>query len=334
MTQYSHRYCVADQSEAQVKGLSRSVKIYFMINFERLRVLRSVAEQGSVQAAASALHVSASAVSQQIAKLEREVRYPLLEPNGRGVRLTDAAMYLSERTAHLLASMEELEAELDGFRNQVAGAVRISAFATAARGIAPALLAALRTKYPALRPSLVEQEPTEALPLLARGEIDIVITQDWFNAPLVLPPGLDRVDLFDDVADVALPSNHRLAHRRSVRLENLFDEEWITWPPGTICHDWLLHTYRTMGHEPEVAHTASEHATQLALVAAGLGPAVMPRLGRGAVPAGVSIVTVTPALHRRVFAAWRSSTPHRMNTFAVRDTLIDLSERSHPNSSR
>jgi DNA-binding transcriptional LysR family regulator len=301
-----------------------------MINLERLRVLRSVAEHGSVQAAAVALHISASAVSQQIAKLEREVRHPLLEPNGRGIRLTDAALHLSERTAGVLASMEELEAGLDGFRNEVAGPVRISAFATAARGIVPELLVHLKARHPALEPSLVEQEPTEALPMLGRGDVDIVVAQDWFNAPLVLPAGLDRVELFDDVADVALPLAHRLARRRRLRLEDLVNENWITWPPGSICHDWLLHTYRTMGHEPRIVHTAAEHATQLALVAAGFGPAVMPRLGRGEVPSGITIVPVTPTLRRHVFAAWRSTTARRTNTFAVRDALVLRSKSRQP----
>jgi DNA-binding transcriptional LysR family regulator len=305
-----------------------------MLNLERLRVLRSVAEYGSVQAAATALHVSASAVSQQIAKLEREIRHPLLEPNGRGVRLTDIALHLSTRTADVMASMEKLEAELDGFRNEVAGPVRLSAFPTAARGVLPALLALLRSQHPALQPTLVEQEPTESLPLLMRGDVDMVIAQDWFNAPLVLPEGLERVDLFDDVADIALPADHRLARKRSVGLKDLVHESWITWQPGSICHEWLLHTFRTMGHEPLIAHTAAEQATQLALVAAGLGPAVMPRLGRGEVPTGVAIVSVTPTLHRHVFAAWRSNTPRSTNVVAVRNALVGLTKQPQRSESR
>ncbi len=306
-----------------------------MINLERIRVLRSIGEYGSVQAAASALHISASAVSQQIAKLEREVGHRLLEPNGRGVRLTDAAWFISQRTEIIFTSIEEMEAELDGYRNEVAGPVRLLAFPTAARGVAPELLTRLRMHYPALEASLAEQEPTDSLPSLARGDVDLVIAQDWSNAPLVLPPGLDRVDLFDDVADTALPSDHRFARRRSIRLEELVDDRWITWPPGSICHDWLMFTFRSMGHEPRIAHTAGEHATQLALVAAGLGTAVMPRLGRGDIPDGVSIVSVTPSLHRRVFATWRANTPRRTNTFAVRDTLIEMSKkRASPRRSR
>jgi DNA-binding transcriptional LysR family regulator len=96
-----------------------------------------------------------------------------------------------------------------------------------------------------------------------------------------------------------------------VKLDDLVDEPWITWLEGSICHDWLLLTLRRRGHEPRVAHTASEYATQLALVGAGLGAAVIPRLGRGAVPDGVAIVRSEPTLRRHVYAVWRSDATRR-----------------------
>ncbi len=88
-------------------------------------------------------------------------------------------------------------------------------------------------------------------------------------------------------------------------------EEWIAWPSGSICHDFLMHTLRRQGHEPKIAHTAGEYETQLALVAAGLGCCVLPRLGRGAVPRGVTIVQSEPALRRHVYAAWRTHATRR-----------------------
>ena len=115
----------------------------------------------------------------------------------------------------------------------------------------------------------------------------------------------------DDVADIALPAGHRLAKARTVKLDDLAGEPWITWLEGSICHDWLLHTLRRRGHEPRVAHTASEYATQLALVGAGLGAAVIPRLGRGAVPPGVAIVKSEPTLRRQVYAVWRGDATRR-----------------------
>ena len=295
-----------------------------MLSLDRLRVLRAVGTHGSVQAAADALYVSPSAVSQQIAKLEREVGQHLLERNGRGVRLTPAAELLTARTTEVLTLLEAIEGDLDDLRDVVAGPVRISAFPTAARGIGPLLLRDLIDRHPGLEPSLSEHEPTESLPLLARGDIDVVIAQDWFNAPLALPTGLHRVALFDDVVDIALPCSHRLAKRRTVRLEELANDGWITWPAQSICHDWLVHTLRSKGHEPQIRHTAGEHATQLALVSAGLGFAVMPRLGRDHIPDGVAIVAVEPTLHRHLFAAWRANAAHRSNIEAVRVSLLHV----------
>lgn len=288
-------------------------------------MLHGIAVYGSVQRAADALHVSSSAISQQVAKLEREVGQPLLVRSGRGVRLTDAAVLLASRASSLLEAIEELEGDLDSMRASVGGNLNVSAFPTAARGLGPNLIKQLGKKHPDLSVSLREQEPTESIPALLRGEVDMVIAQDWLNSPIALPSELSKEELFDDVVDVALPHDHCLAKRREVTLEQLAEQKWVTWPAGTICGDWLVHTYRLAGLEPVVAHTALEHATQLAFVEAGLGAAVIPRLGRGLVPEGVRMVKSSPALRRRVFAAWRTTNARRVSIAAVRDALVVLS---------
>lgn len=282
-----------------------------MLNLERLRALHALATRGSVNAAAESLHVTTSAVSQQLAKLEREVGQPLLERNGRGVRLTDAARLLVDHAQRALSALEQAEAELDERRDIVTGRIKVAVFATAARGLAPQALRHLANWHPQLGVTLSELEPDVSLARLARGDLDLVIAVDWFNAPLTLPPGLAKAPLFDDVADVALPEAHRLAGRRKVALDDLAGERWITWQCGSICHDWLLHTLRSRGIEPIVAHTAAEHATQLALVAAGLGAAVIPRLGREPLTAGVRMVPVEPTLQRHIYAVWRADASRR-----------------------
>jgi DNA-binding transcriptional LysR family regulator len=292
-----------------------------MLNLERLRALHVLASHGSVRSAAEVLHVTTSAVSQQLAKLEEEVGQRLLERNGRGVKLTDAAAVLVAHTRRALSVLEEAEAELDARRNAVAGPLGLAAFPTAARGLLPAALGALARRYPQLRVTLNEEEPGPALPRLARGDLDLVVVQDWFNSPLALPEGLAKASLFDDVADVALPRRHRLAGRSELTLDELLGERWITWPWGSICHDWLLHTLRSKGVEPAIVHTAAEHATQLALVAAGLGAAVIPRLGRGPVPGGVRMVPVRPALTRHVYSVWRADASRRT---AIRAAVLAL----------
>lgn len=304
-----------------------------MLNLERLRVLHAVATHGSLNAAANVLNVTSSAVSQQIAKLESEVGEPLLERRGRGIALTDAATLLAGHAGRALSVLTEAEGALDARRAGVAGPLTLAAFATAARGLAPEVLRRLAAAHPALRVALHEMEPREGLSLLLRGGVDLVVAQDWANAPLALPGGLQRAPLLDDIADIALPRRHRLAKRAQVALADLAGEPWIAWPSGSNCHDWLVHTLRTRGRDPYVQHTAAEYATQLALVAAGLGAAVLPRLGRGPVPAGVRVVAVTPALHRHVYAIWRKDATRRTAIAAAVETLSAVAQewqREHP----
>jgi DNA-binding transcriptional LysR family regulator len=169
---------------------------------------------------------------------------------------------------------------------------------------------------------LTEEDPPESIPLLARGDIDLVIAQDWENAPLPQLEGLSKAPLLDDVADIALPPRHPLAKRGMIDLDDLRSDPWITWGqtgsvlsdmhlPARWCDQWLVHTLRSRGHEPVIAHTACEHATQLALVAAGLGVCVIPRLGRDPLPRGVRIVAVRPTLRRHVYALWRATNTRR-----------------------
>src|SRR5688500_10448522 len=292
-----------------------------MLNLDRLRALHAVSAHGSIIAAAETLNVTTSAVSQQLAKLEAETGQTLLERPGRGVRLTDAATALVSRTLRMLSLLEEAEAELDANDAGVAGRVTLAAFAPAARGRAPQAIAALRKKYPQLALTFHEQEPHESIPKLVRRDVDLIVINDWENAPLALPEGLTKAPLFDDIADIALPPGHRFATATHVKLSQVSGEEWIAWPGGSICHDFLLHTLRKSGHEPRITHTAGEYATQLALVAAGLGACILPRLGRGPIPPGVSVVPTDPALRRHVYAAWRTQTTRKS---AIRVAVEEL----------
>lgn len=304
-----------------------------MLNLDRLRALHAVSAHGSIIAAAETLNVTTSAVSQQLAKLELETGQQLLERHGRGVRLTDAAAALVQRTHRVLSLLEEAEAELESADTTVGGQIVIAAFATAARGLAPQAIRGLRKNYPHLAITFHEQEPHESIARLVRRDVDLIIINDWQNAPIALPEGLTKAPLFDDVADIALPRGHRLSKATTIRLSDLAGEEWIAWPSGSICHDFLMHTLRSQGSEPKVAHTAAEYETQLALVAAGLGCCVLPRLGRGAVPKGVTVVPSEPALRRHVYAAWRT---HATRRTAIQATVeqFQIAGRELATSSR
>jgi DNA-binding transcriptional LysR family regulator len=288
-----------------------------MFDLSRLRVLHAVAGHGSLAAAAQALHLTPSAVSQQMAKLEREAGCVLAERQGRRLRLTDEGRVLAAHADRILAAVAEASADLDERRGRVLGEVTVGAFPTAARGLVPAVLRSCAEQYPDLRIRLREVEPYQSLGLVAGGDLDVAVAQDWLNLPVAIPERLVSTDIGLDHADIALPPGHPLGDRGSVALLDLADEPWIASTVGTICYDWLTTTFRRAGHEPRVAHQAAEFPTQLALVAAGLGVAVVPRLAADSVPPGVSLVPVEPALHRRVFAVWREEAARRPAIRAV-----------------
>lgn len=298
-----------------------------MLDLHRLKALHAVHVYGSVGAAADALMVTPSAVSQQIAKLERETGARLMERNGRGVRLTDAAGLLADHAERILALVETAEADFEALRGEVVGRLNIAAFPTAVRGLMPGALMELQQRHPGLHVQLNEREPERVVREVSRGELDLGIIQDWLNRPMPVPEGLSKAALLDDVADVAVPAGHPLAGEREVELAALHGAQWISSTPGTICHDWLVFTLRSASLEPEIRCMADEYPTQLALVAAGLGCAIVPRLGRDCVPDGVRLVPIRPRQTRRIYAVWRTDAARRPAIRAMVEALAEASRK-------
>jgi DNA-binding transcriptional LysR family regulator len=292
-----------------------------MLDLERLRALNAVATYGTVSGAADALHVTTSAVSQQVAKLERETGQKLLERNGRGVRLTDAAELLVRHAERILALVVVAQSDLEAHRGAAVGELAVGAFPTAIRGLAAAALMRLRHEHPQLRVRVQEADPGDSLPQAARGELDMAIVQDWNNEPLALPEGLAKGLLCEDVADVALPADHPLAGGDGIELKELAGDSWISSTVDSVCYDWLTHTLRSVDSEPRINHMAYEYESQLALVGAGCGAAILPRLGRCVVPGNVRVLPLRPLLVRRVYAVWRTEAARRP---AIRATVEAL----------
>ncbi|MBZ5734222.1 LysR family transcriptional regulator [Nocardioides sp. TRM66260-LWL] len=278
-----------------------------MIDVIALASLRAVAEHGSVVAAADALALTPSAVSQQIKRLERQAGTPLLERAGRGVVLTGPGRHLAEEGGRVLADLEALEASVRRGTGRVAGTVRLVAFSTAVRGIVAPVVRSLLDRHPELRIRISEREPWDAVDDLAGGRADLGLVHRWGEVPLAVPDHLAVTPVAADVADVVLRRDHRLAGRASVSPHDLVDEWWISTPPGTICRQWLGRMHDGTGRPPRVAHESWEFASHLALAAAGLGIALVPRLGRGPLDPDLRAVPVTDpvptrtidALHRR-----------------------------------
>ncbi|CAM5299941.1 MULTISPECIES: LysR family transcriptional regulator [Streptomyces] len=297
-----------------------------MLNLERLRTLDALARHGSVSGAAEGLHITTSAVSQQMSKLEREVGQRLLAKNGRGVRLTDAGRLLAEHAARILSQVQLAQSDLEAQRGQVVGELRLVAFPTGLRGLFPAALTALRAEHPALRVRSRELEPEGGVAAVVRGDADLAVVLDWYNKPLPMPEGLAKASILKDRVEIAMPEGHPLAERAEVTMEDFADDEWVAWPEGEFCHEWLLYTLRTEGIEPRIAHRAEEHHTQLALVAAGLGVCVAPRLGRDPMPPGVRAVPVRESVHRHIYAVWRADADRRPSIRAAVRALRSAAE--------
>lgn len=278
-----------------------------MIDLSALISLQAVARHGSVVCAAEALGFTPSAVSQQVKRLEKQTGVPLLERVGRGVLLTRHGRHLVDCGARLLSDLEEIESGLHRQAGAVAGHLRVTAFSTAMRGLIAPVVRDLRAAHPELTLTLAEREPWDTIDLVATGQSDLGIVHRWGDIPLTIPDHLASTPVARDVADVIVRHDHALAGRQRVRPNDLIGEDWVATPDGTICRQWLTRMYAGTGRLPRIAHESMEFDSHLALVRAGLGIALIPRLGRQPIGAElVALVLHDPlptrdivALHRR-----------------------------------
>lgn len=205
-----------------------------MLELRRLRLLRELHQRGTIAAVADALRFTPSAVSQQLAMLEREAGVPLLERAGRGVRLTDPALVLVEHAEALLKRAALAEADLAASAGTVAGRARIAGFRSVAERLALPAIKALARDAPRLRCELVEAEPEHALPALARGDVDLVLGDEWHHQPWRPPPDVQRENLLTDPVHIVMPAGHPAArgHPHTVPLTELADDTWTTGHAG------------------------------------------------------------------------------------------------------
>jgi molybdate transport repressor ModE-like protein len=276
--------------------------MYLMLNVNRMRVLREIADRGSIAAAAAALYMSPSAVSQQMSTLERETGAELLEPAGRGVRLTPIGERLVKHTERVLAVLEEAQAEVDAVSRGVAGRLHTCAFPTAARALLVPALARVRRDYPRLDLAMTDLEPEESIPLLKTDELDIVLTYEFDQLRLLEDPGVERVELMSEPMAIALPASHRLA-AGPVRIADLRDEQWVVGRDGSPFLDIQVRVANEAGFQPRVDLQSNDYQVILAAVEAGLGVALVAPLARFADYPGVVFRQPTDLEVRRYIAA-------------------------------
>lgn len=248
-----------------------------MIDLRRLHMLRLVHQYGTVTAAAEALHLTPSAVSHQLRELARELKVPLLEPQGRKVRLTPAAHLLIEHSDDLLAKWEETLADLESHRAGAAGPLRMCGFTTAVGGLIAPAAGALRRDDPGLTVEIRECDTEVALGLLAAGETDIAVIEPSPEAPPPGDPRFDREPLLEEALDLIVPAGHPFTDRAGVQLEDAAGEAWVSVYP-CVHHQQVMAYCAAAGFTPRIAHTATTWSVIWALVANGLGVSLVPRL--------------------------------------------------------
>ncbi len=275
-----------------------------MLDVKRLKVLREVASRGSFSAAAESLAYTQSAVSQQIAALEREAATVLVERSARGVRLTEAGRALVAHADVILARLADAEAELDAIAGVRSGRLRLVSFPSAGATIAPRAIASFRARHPGVEVTLAPREPAEGVEALKAGECDIALTLEAGFEPFV-DAAIERRHLLDDPFYVCLPAGHRVAARARVRLADLAEDSWILGTSGR-CPDELVleRACQAVGFEPRVAFQSDDYMAIQGFVAAGVGVCLIPDLALAAARDDVVIRRLTGRpLVRHVLAA-------------------------------
>lgn len=249
-------------------------------DLQRLRILRELAERRTLTAVADALGYSPSAISQQMAVLEREAGTALMQRAGRGVRLTDAGRLLADHAGLLLAAAEAARVDLAALSGDVRGTVRAGGVQSALRHLLIPTLADLLIEQPGIQLELTEIELEPAVAELRLGGLDLVVSDEYVAQPRPRPAGIRREVLLEEPLVVVLPVDHpRSQDRRPVSITSLRDEVWVASASGTGHHALVLAACRELGgFDPELRHRSNDADMQLEIVRTARAVALMPSL--------------------------------------------------------
>ncbi|WP_265522388.1 LysR family transcriptional regulator [Oerskovia flava] len=288
----------------------------------RLGFLLAVHRAGGVLAAADVLHLTPSAVSQQIARLEAEEGLQVLDRGPRGVTLTPAGRVLAEAAERIESELVEARKAIAAMSDELTGRVVVGAFQTAIRAVVAPVLAELAERYPGVELEIQEREPAEAVRQLRAGDLDVVLLERDEDADAPPPRYVRDVPLLDEPWRVVVPATFPTP----ARLADLADADWLGPKPETAAARAMRRVAATLGTTFATRHTYYDFDVALALVAAGQGVAMIPALALegGDVPDGVTVVAL-PGLGTRRLVARHRATRHepRPVVSAVVDAMVD-----------
>lgn len=302
------------------------------IDLQTLAIMRAIADGGSITAAARLLGYSQPAVTQHVQRTEKRLGLALLTRSGRSVRLTEAGSVLARHALAVSSSLTAAGDELALLSGVQSGRVTVAGFPTASATLVPSLIALVRERHPGLALRYVEAEPPEAVTLLREGGCDLAITfsyagdrQDPHGFRSEAGRGFDAIDLAADEMVLAIPATHPLAGRgEALALAELAEDEWIAGCP--LCRGHLLAACHDVGFAPAIGYETDNFVAMTAMVAAGLGVALVPQLSvrSAALPDGVRIRAVSPRIDRRVHLLAGLGRERIPAVAAVRAAVLDL----------
>lgn len=300
--------CLTCPQMVDLRKSSRNrLGVSLVIDVRRLRMLEALARYGTVRATADALHMSPSAVSQQISILEQESGVILVEKEGRNVRLTPGAWLLVEHSHAIFSELESARVNLEAYQQGDHALTRVGAFASAIPGFLGPAIARLRHGRPQWHFRIVQDEPETSIDHLINGDLDLVITMSCRHLPVSDHSQVRLEPLLTEPYDAVLRDDDPLCAEHDLDFaKHLEDQDWIMSAPGTAWHDCAVAAANQVGFQPKVLHTVDDFAAAIGLVRAGLGMAVLPRLGwSSSHRSGVSVRTLRSGPRRKVFAAIR-----------------------------
>ena len=297
-----------------------------MLDVKRLNILREVVSHGSFSGAADALYLSQSAVSQQIATLEREVGMTLLERARGGTKPTDAGRVLVEHADAAICRLEEAERELQAIAGLEGGEVRIASFPSASATLLTQAVSDFARRHPKVRLAVADAEPEESVPRLRAGELDVAVTFDYPGTVAPQERDLDHTLLLTEALYVAMPENHPLAKGSKVDMKDLAEEPWLSGSTPSSCSLILRSACLDAGFEPRIAFESDDYHVLQGFIAEGLGVTLLPDLALHALRSGVVVRPTAPqAPMRRVWVATRKT--RSAATEAMRKALVEAGER-------
>ena len=295
----------------------------------KLKVLQMVDRHGSVTAAAAAMCYTPSAVSYQLRQLAEQLGVKLIEPAGRGIKLTPAARTVLRHTAVMQAQWERARSELAATISEPSGLFTLCGFSTAATHLLPFTAATLRDRHRRLRVRVVEAEPARCFELLVAEEADLALVMVTADSPSLSDDRFDQQLLLDDPLDLVVRAEHPLAARESVTLADADREPWVIGTPGSAYHQLTVTACVAAGFTPDMVHQTDEWETGAAIVAQGLGVMLVPRLGRLSAEWPVTRIRLCgePIPARRILATTRQGgAGHPLVTEAL-DLIVATSMR-------